>query len=431
MRIIIILMVVFIFYTCKPMMSEADSLPYSDFSETEPLKNIKSPKFPPLMGAFWNKGLLFKSEDANFELKLDGRIMHERSWFDVDNDILKNIGDQVESKESHRVRLNLNSEIYKNTEFTAQYNFDHGGSQNFNDVYVEVKKIPFLGNLRFGHLKEPFSLEDQTPGKYITFMEQSVNSVFAQSRNIGFILYNHVFKDRMRWATNAFRITDDFDDSKGDSTAGDGYSFSGRITGLPVYKEKGNRLIHTGFSYSYQNAFENKFSFASPPERRLADDFVDTGEFRAESAHLFNPELTIVYGPFSLQSEYTFADIKFGRDTPGPNTRFTAFYVSVSYFLTGERKKYDTETGKLDRINPNKNFYLGKSLGAIELTARYSELDLPYKSVAGDKLSDATLGINWYLNPNTKIIFNYVYADGSRSKDGDEDLAAMRFQFDF
>ncbi len=391
---------------------------------------LTNPGSPPQFNVYWDNGLRFKSEDGNFKLKIGGRIMNDWGWLTEEKNILENVGDQVDGTEFRRARFYLSGEIYKNIGFKAQYDFA-GGDPEFKSVYMELKKIPVLGNFRVGQFKEPFSLEELTSSKYITFMERSLNNVFAPGRHTGFMLSNHALDKRMTWAAGAFRMADDFGDSEGDRTTEGGYSFSGRITGLPIYKDEGNKLIHTGFSYSYRNAFENKFSFASRPEIHLADNFVDTGEFAAEFAHLFNPELAIVYGPFSLQSEYTFANIDLDRGTPGSNPDFTGFYVSGSYFLTGEHKKYDTKTGELGRVKPNKNFNLGKGMGAIELTARYSELNLSDKSVDGGQLSDATLGLNWYLNPNTRVMFNYVHADVSGLKDGNADLAAMRFQIDF
>ncbi len=73
---------------------------------------------------------------------------------------------------------------------------------------------------------------------------------------------------------------------------------------------------------------------------------------------------------------------------------------------------------------------------AIELTARYSELDLSDEAVNAGRLDTTTLGVNWYLNPNTRVMLNYVRAKADLSnigdtRDGNADLLAMRFQIDF
>ncbi|MEE8596699.1 MAG: porin, partial [bacterium] len=268
--------------------------------------------------------------------------------------------------------------------------------------------------------------------------ERSLNNVFSPSRNTGFMLYNHALDKRMTWAGGIFRNSDSFGESEGDSSTEGNYGFSGRITGLPWYKDEGRKLIHTGFSYTYQNAFENTFRFRSRPEMHMADYFVDTGSFTADFANLFNPELAIVYGAFSFQGEYSFVDVDLKRSMDS-DPDFSGFYGYFSYFLTGENRKYKKENGVFSRVKPNKNFHWGrgKGKGAIELAARYSELDLSDEGIDGGRLQDLTLGVNWYLNPNTRVMLNYVRANVDRLvndirlDDDNADLLSMRFQVDF
>ncbi len=391
----------------------------------------------PQFNTYWDKGLRFKSENGNFKLKIGGRIMNDWGWFSEDNDVKRAIGDQVDGTEFRRARMYTSGTIYENIGFKAQYDFA-GGDVDFKDVYIELKKIPYLGHFRVGHFKEPFSLEELTSSKYITFMERSLNNVFSPSRNTGFMLYNHALDKRMTWAGGIFRNSDSFGDSEGDGSTEGNYSFSGRITGLPWYKDEGRKLIHTGFSYTYQNAFENAIDFDSTPETHLADDFVDTGSFAAEYSNRFNPELAIVYGPFSFQGEYSFVDVDLKRSMDS-DPDFSGFYGYFSYFLTGENRKYKRENGVFSRVKPNKNFRWGreKGKGAIELAARYSELDLSDEGIDGGRLQDLTLGVNWYLNPNTRVMLNYVRANVDRLvndirlDDDNADLLSMRFQIDF
>jgi phosphate-selective porin OprO/OprP len=168
----------------------------------------------------------------------------------------------------------------------------------------------------------------------------------------------------------------------------------------------------------------------------MASSFVDTGIFAAESVHIFNPELAFKHGPLSLQAEYTYANTELPDSSVSSDSHFSGFYVYGSYFLTGEHRKYSTDSGEFSRVKPNRNFIWGKGIGAIELAARYSHLDLSDEAIDGGRLGDVTLGINWYLNPNTRVMFNYVHADPdftntSSNSDGNADLAAMRFQIDF
>src|SRR3989304_2241479 len=372
--------------------------------------------------AYWDKGLRFESENGNFKLKIGGRVMNDWGWFTQDSKIEKSIGDQVDGTEFRRSGIYLSGDIYKNIGFKAQYDFAGGGRPDFKDVYMELKKIPYLGSFRVGHFREPFSLEMMTSSKYITFMERSLPTVFAPARNTGMMLHNTAADKRMTWAAGVFRNANDFGDSEGDETTEGGYSFSGRLTGLPWYEEEGRKLLHTGFGYSYQNAFANKIQYRETPEMHMADRFVDTGAIKAEAAHLFGPELAIVYGPFSLQTEYVFAnvDLEYGG---GSDPEFSGFYVYGSYFLTGENRRYSTKSGSFDMVKPKKNFKWGEGIGAIELAARYSALDLADEDISGGPLQDTTVGVNWHLNPNMRIRLNYVHSEADvKGGDGRADF---------
>ncbi len=46
--------------------------------------------------------------------------------------------------------------------------------------------------------------------------------------------------------------------------------------------------------------------------------------------------------------------------------------------------------------------------GAVELAARYNYLNLNDKQIQGGVVEGLELGVNWYLNPNVKINFEYM-----------------------
>ena len=111
----------------------------------------------------------------------------------------------------------------------------------------------------------------------------------------------------------------------------------------------------------------------------------------------------------------------------GPN--FQGFYVYGSYFLTGENRVYKTSSGAFDRMSPKRNFDGNGGLGAWEIALRYSNLDLNDADFSGGELDDFTVGVNWYLNPNTRFMWNYVFAD--LDDIGDTNIFQTRFQIDF
>ena len=73
----------------------------------------------------------------------------------------------------------------------------------------------------------------------------------------------------------------------------------------------------------------------------------------------------------------------------------------------------------------------GEGWGALELAARYSSMDLS-EAHAGI-LNDITIGLNWYLNPCTRVMFNYVMGtmEDHHGEEATENTFQCRMQIDF
>ena len=166
----------------------------------------------------------------------------------------------------------------------------------------------------------------------------------------------------------------------------------------------------------------------------LADPLVDT-EFPApgtaslftDGVDLFDAEIAWVWGPFSLQAEGIFSRVDVDS---GAGRDFWGTYVQASWFLTGEHRAYDRGRGAFGRTSPTHSFNPSQGhWGAWEFAARYSFLDLDDGTVRGGKLHDVVAGLNWYLFPNLRIMWNYVYAHVNGG--GDFNGGEMRFALDF
>ena len=130
-------------------------------------------------------------------------------------------------------------------------------------------------------------------------------------------------------------------------------------------------------------------------------------------------------GPFSVQGEYVMNSI-YGEE----DFSFSGYYGQLSCFLTGEKRKYKNSLSGFGRVKPKNNMKEGKGLGAFELAARYSSMDL--SEAYSGTLNDITFGLNWYLNPSTRLMFNYVM--GVLDNDGlktTENTFQCRMQIDF
>jgi phosphate-selective porin OprO and OprP len=138
----------------------------------------------------------------------------------------------------------------------------------------------------------------------------------------------------------------------------------------------------------------------------------------------------VVRGPFSLQSEafYSSVQAKDGRDL-----NFGGVYRTGSWFVTGESRPYDRTAGLFGRVVPRRDFsFTGGGLGALEVGARYSHVDLNDGPVNGGVMDLGTIGLTWYWNPYTKMKLNYIVGGvkgGSQS--GRLQIFQARVEFDF
>ncbi len=374
---------------------------------------------PETFRVFWKSGLNMVSADGNFKLKIGGRLMADRVWISGDEAVEQATDVLTGGDEFRRARLYMSGDIYSNVNYKVQYDFA-GGDADFKDVWVGVKNLPW-GGVKGGHFKEPMGLEELTSSKYITFMERSLANALVPSRNMGTMFYNTELDDRLTWAIGGFVDTDDFATRSGE---GD-YSITARVTGLPIYEDKGEKLLHLGLSYSHRNVPDDELRFRARPEVHIGPRFVNTDHFAADRVDDVGVELACVWGPFSLQSEYLYAK---ASALEGEDPSFQGFYVFASYFLTGEHRPYKTSAAAFDRVKPKKNFGAGGA-GAWELAARYSRLDLTDAAIEGGELDNFTVGLNWYLNPNTRVMLNYVRSDLDGI--GEADMFMTRAQVDF
>jgi phosphate-selective porin OprO/OprP len=383
---------------------------------------------------YWKDSLRFETNDGNIKLRIGGRIHNDWVWYSQDED-LEWIGtpkapvfvDLEDGVEFRRARIYLSGEVGDNVEFKAQYDFA-GGAAAFKDVYVGLTNVPYVGGLRVGQFKEPFSLDELTSSNDITFMERALPNVFAPSRQTGLMVHGTALEERMTYAAGVFKSVNDYGNGYDDGT----YAYTARVTGLPWYEDEGRQLIHLGAAYSVRNP-DDPIRYRQRPEvHGTSTRFVDTGNMWADDVQLFGLEAAGVYGPLSLQAEYIRTDV----DSPLVGDRtFDGWYAYVSYFLTGEHRAYKTSEGAFTAIKPKNNFGFGEDggSGAWELALRYSTLDLNDGNfLRGGEEDNITAAVNWYLNPNAKVKFEYVRADIDHDLyAGDLDIFQTRFQFSF
>ncbi len=374
-------------------------------------------------GFSWRYGLRYETEGGRLRLRLGGLFQYDGAFFDEGGDL----SSADDSSEFRRARLVLEGAVGKRGEFRVQYDFaGKEGSQSIRDLWASVKDLPRLGRVKLGHFKESFGLENLTSSRDITFMVRALPGAFVPGRNLGVAFSNAVVDNRATWALGLFRDTSNELDVDSESTI-----VTGRVTGLPWYREDGDKLLHLGAGFSYRKLDKSNFSYRRRPEAHLAPTYLDTGGFVVDDLYLVNAELALVYGAFSFQSEYFYSH---AQSDAGSDVELDGIYAQASYFITGEHRPYKASAGTFDRVIPNRNFFLGgdHGPGAWELAIRYSQVDLDDAFVMGGREHNITAAVNWYMNPNARIMVNYVFGDiDSPSGDGVFHAFQGRLQFAF
>lgn len=379
---------------------------------------------PNALRAFWKNGLRFETADRAFRARIGGRFHNDWAWGTMSDDVETTLGEDFKNGvEFRRAWIYLSGTLYDDYEYKVQYDFAGGSGGTFKDVYFAMRNVPVVGGIRVGHFKEPFSLEELTGNNYLTFIERGLpNGAFAPKRNTGVMLYDTLLDEQMTWAIGTFRETDAFGDEQSDSE----YLVTGRLTGVPVYADDGRTILHLGAAARWRRPGDDSVRYRERPEVHLAPRFVDTGTIASDGEARAGAEVAWVGGPFSAQAEYfyTFVDAAGGNDPD-----FNGLYVYGSYFLTGEHRPYKRSSGVFGMVQPHRNFKFNGGPGAWEGALRYSQIDLRDEGIKGGELRNTTLGVNWYLNSNVRIMANWVHSH--RKQVGNADLVTTRFQVFF
>jgi phosphate-selective porin OprO/OprP len=306
------------------------------------------------------------------------------------------------------------------------------------DVWMTFRELPVVGNVRVGNQKEMIGLEHMTSSRFLDFMERSpLQDAFNGPNNNGYTpgvsAYDTLAEQRATWALGIFK-NNDYENGFTYDVGNNNYSFNSRFTWTPYYDEptEGRYMVHVGVGSAYRTFDTEPAGYTGGTNVRirargdirnipstLPPNYADTGNFYATSQGLVNPEIALVWGPWLVQAEYEYCHMGQASPIQGGaslgEVHFQGGYVEVMCFLTGEHRAYNRLTANFGRVVPFNNAYWTRGVGfcgagAWQVGLRFDWLDLNSGLVNGGNMQDITLGLNWFLNPNTKLQFNYVAA---------------------
>ncbi|MCG8522827.1 MAG: hypothetical protein MI744_11550 [Pseudomonadales bacterium] len=363
-------------------------------------------------------GLQVTSSDGEFSVELGGTLMMDYAHYREDTATL---GDGTELR---KAKLALEGRMFGDWEYQFEVDVSDG-DVDLDDAYFSYVGV-YPWQLTIGQFKEPFSLEESTSSRYLTFMERALPNALAPSRALG-IGTKYVGG---QWTFAAGLFGEEFDDDPS-GEADEGWGATSRVTFAPLAQDR--RALHFGAGLSFREPDDRaRVDFDVRPESHVTDvKYLDTGKIKDVSGvYRYGLETAWVNGPFSLQSEWLAATVE--RDDRD-DLSFSGWYAQTSWFVTGESRQYKFGKGAFGRIHPFNRY------GALELAARISELDLSDDDILGGAARQYSLGVNWYVNPQMRLMANYIKVDGDENADADgdvtgdddPDLFQLRFQADF
>jgi phosphate-selective porin OprO/OprP len=364
-----------------------------------------------------------------FEHNFFGRIQSDSVSIGQSPANIAQVGHAPNGVDFRRVRIGMQGTGYEIYFYRLEVDFVEPDKvtnrrPRLTDAYAEIRQLGYLGTLRMGEFRVPLSTERLMSANDTTFIERGLPQAFNPSRQLGLMLFNSTPNYLASYYTgiSTFHATNEAEQF---GKAGR-FDFTQRFVFLPWYDEPsdGRYLLHFGGAYLYENARNATISYQTAPEAVLTYDnqhnlipsFIQTGDIVARNSQIAQVEASTVLGPLSFQGEFyaNWVDPTAGS-TP---YYFHGAYVFVSYFLTGEHRLWNRDQGYYTSVTPFTNFFrlrgsdrsIMQGPGAWELAARFSTMDLSDKSIQGGRLNDITLGVNWYLNRQMRIMANYIYA---------------------
>ncbi len=384
-----------------------------------------------------DKGLAVKTPKGDFDLKFRGIVQFDqRLYFD---------DDRLSFNDTHgfrRIRPTIEGSLGSLIGYRLTPEFA-GDSATVVDAYVDVRFDPAY-TLRVGKVKGPVGLERLQSASAINFAERSYPTELAPNRDIGLQLQGELLGGRLNYTAGLYNGTADGRDAP-TTDADNNFEWAGRVFAEP-WRNEANALSGLGFGIAAsigdkEGAGNNFLPRYRTPGQNVFFNYRSTVIANGEHQR-WSPQAYYYRNALGLLGEYIVSEQDVGlSNNAAANTtlKHDAWQLTASWVLTGEDASYRGVA------KPNSPFGVGaEGWGALELVARYGELDVDddafpiYASAdsAATRSSAWGIGLNWYLTSNLKFVVNHARARFSGGAAGggdreDEKTITSRIQVAF
>lgn len=353
-----------------------------------------------------DKGASLKSASGDYEFKLRGLVQGDARFFLDDQKTPQN-----DTFLFRRIRPTIEGSLGKLVAFRLTPEFA-GDSATIVDAYADVKFSPAY-TLRVGKVKGPIGLERLQSGGAIPLIERSFPTELAPNRDIGAQLQGELAQSRVSYVLGVYNGTVDGRDAV-TSNPDNEFEYAGRVFFEP-FKNDAGALSGLGFGIAGSVGDKRGTGNNFLPRYRSqgqAQFFNYRSAAAADGRHTrWSPQGYFYRNAFGLLAEYIVSEqaVRIGANRAELENK--AWQATASYVLTGEDASYRGVVKPAHPFTPG-----GEGWGAWELVGRYGELDVDDDAfplfadpaVAATRAKAWTLGVNWYLTSNLKLVANYL-----------------------
>jgi phosphate-selective porin OprO and OprP len=384
------------------------------------------------------QGFFIRSKDNSYNLRIGGYMQADGRFYLSEP---KPTGSEFLIR---RLRPYFEGTVGKYYDFRFMEDFGQG-TTILEDAYADIHYWPEF-RLRVGKFKEPVGLERLEEDRALKFVERGLPTDLVPDRDLGFNFHGDLFALRVEYALGLFNGTAD-NTATADGDNNDGKDFAARIFVHPfgdtsleyvrqlgfgiagTYGDERSTTIDSSYKSTGQNVF---FSYAK-------------GVVAAGPRYRISPQADYYWKSFGLLGEFVQNTQRLllppstGKAAHPRTISNQAWQLAATYLLTGEDATYG-------QVKPRRNFDpIGGGIGAWEVVARIDDLQIDrdvYKyglasaSTSSREAFEWALGVNWYLNPNVKMQFDYEHtgfrygaAKGHDRPDESAVLSELQLQF--
>lgn len=346
-----------------------------------------------------------KGGKDRFEWRLIGRVFFDGGF--LPDDSVRN------SFQVNDIRLGTQIRFLEHWE--AKIELGYGDSKiSLKDVFLNYRR--HAHSFRLGYHYEPFGNARVGTANYRFMTDAPSNKAIGNKRKLGFsYAYNHTWFNVM---TGMFS-DGDIEKSK---PVDQGYALALKVVGRPLMQDK--KLIHIGLAPRFNSSGKEVVFSAGFPTDLLSKEENTLVQARVDQVinqWKLDVELILLYHKWYFQGQFFEAHL---NRFAAANYNAKGGYVQAGYMIIGAKHNYDAVTGMIRNPVP----------GSLEVLFRYDNLNLNDAGISGGRLSDVSVGMNYFINKYVAAKINYTRMMVGRSAPAgkkDADVIQARLQFSF